>query len=240
MKLKKRTLREKVKDDKLNENPQYRFFRDEILKGYQLDTMYDTGEITVFRNSKKTVRAVRRLIKFVYNIEESQPTILEYFVDALTGKTEFKSYNSIDVINKAIENEASKIKSIEESYDKYIPMDNFMMKTTELFKNKVDEIVSKGFVLGYKIMNLNWKTKTIMSHQMSLDNKLLEDHIMIHTEFSNKFFWDNIDISMEDLSSTPDHFFIKPIWDEELGVWKEGATPEEINREFDKYFKKEN
>ena len=237
---KEKKSKAEIIDETLRENPQYRFYRDEILKDYKLDTMYDTGEITVFRGRKRTIRAVRRLIKFGYDVENSQPIIFEYFVDALTKSSTYKSYNSIDVINKAIENEASKIKSIEESYDKYIPMDNFMMKTTELFKNKVDEIVSKGFVLGYKIMNLNWKTKTIMSHQMSLDNKLLEDHIVIHTEFSNKFFWDNIDISMEDLSSTPDHFFIKPIWDEELGVWKEGATPEEINREFDKYFKKEN
>lgn len=222
-------------DETLRENPQYRFYRDEILKDYVLDTMYDTGEITAFRGRKRTIRAVRRLIKFGYDVENSQPIIFEYFVDALTKSSTYKSYNSIDAITKAIELESSKIKSIENAYEKYIPMDNFMMKTSELFKNKVDEVVEKGYVLGYRIMNLNWKIVTVLNHQMNLDTKLLEDHIVIHTPFSSKFFWDNIDISIED--TEPDTFFLKPIWDEELGIWKEGATPEEINQEFKKYFK---
>ena len=230
-----RKSKAEIIDETLRENPQYRFFMDEILKGYKLDTMYDTGEITVFRNNKRTLRAVRRMIKFIYDVENMQPTILEYYVDAITKKTDYKSYNSIDVIHKAIEVESSKIKSIEDAYDNYIPMDNFMMKTSELFKNKVDEIVNKGFVLGYRIMNLNWKIVTILNHQMSLESKLMEDHIVIHTPFSNQFFWDNIDISMEDFDL--DQFFVKPEWDEELCIWKEGATPEEIDKEFKKYFK---
>lgn len=232
---KEKKSKAEIIDGTLRENPQYRFYRDEILKDYKLDTMYDTGEITVFRGRKRTIRAVRRLIKFGYDVENSQPIIFEYFVDALTKSSTYKSYNSIDAITKAIELESSKIKSIEEAYTKYIPMDNFMMKTSELFKNKVDEIVEKGYVLGYRIMNLNWKIVTVLNHQMNLDTKLLEDHIVIHTPFSSTFFWDNIDMSIED--TEPDTFFLKPIWDEELGVWKEGATPEEINQEFKKYFK---
>ena len=232
---KEKKSKAEIIDETLRENPQYRFYRDEILKDYKLDTMYDTGEITVFRGRKRTIRAVRRLIKFGYDVENSQPIIFEYFVDALTKSSTYKSYNSIDVITKAIELESSKIKSIENAYEKYIPMDNFMMKTSELFKNKVDEIVEKGYVLGYRIMNLNWKIVTVLNHQMNLDTKLLEDHIVIHTPFSSTFFWDNIDISIED--TEPDTFFLKPIWDEELGIWKEGATPEEIQQEFKKYFK---
>ena len=232
---KEKKSKAEIIDETLRENPQYRFYRDEILKDYKLDTMYDTGEITVFRGRKRTIRAVRRLIKFGYDVENSQPIIFEYFVDALTKSSTYKSYNSIDAITKAIELESSKIKSIEEAYTKYIPMDNFMMKTSELFKNKVDEIVEKGYVLGYRIMNLNWKIVTVLNHQMNLDTKLLEDHIVIHTPFSSTFFWDNIDMSIED--TEPDTFFLKPIWDEELGVWKEGATPEEIQQEFKKYFK---
>ena len=232
---KEKKSKAEIIDGTLRENPQYRFYRDEILKDYKLDTMYDTGEITVFRGRKRTIRAVRRLIKFGYDVENSQPIIFEYFVDALTKSSTYKSYNSIDVITKAIEIESSKIKSIEEAYTKYIPMDNFMMKTSELFKNKVDEIVEKGYILGYRIMNLNWKIVTVLNHQMNLDTKLLEDHIVIHTPFSSTFFWDNIDISIED--TEPDTFFLKPIWDEELGIWKEGATPEEIQQEFKKYFK---
>ena len=232
---KEKKSKAEIIDETLRENPQYRFYSDEILKDYKLDTMYDTGEITVFRGRKRTIRAVRRLIKFGYDVENSQPIIFEYFVDALTKSSTYKSYNSIDVITKAIELESSKIKSIENAYEKYIPMDNFMMKTSELFKNKVDEIVEKGYVLGYRIMNLNWKIVTVLNHQMNLDTKLLEDHIVIHTPFSSTFFWDNIDISIED--TEPDTFFLKPIWDEELGIWKEGATPEEIHQEFKKYFK---
>ena len=232
---KEKKSKAEIIDETLRENPQYRFYRDEILKDYKLDTMYDTGEITVFRGRKRTIRAVRRLIKFGYDVENSQPIIFEYFVDALTKSSTYKSYNSIDAITKAIELESSKIKSIENAYEKYIPMDNFMMKTSELFKNKVDEIVEKGYVLGYRIMNLNWKIVTVLNHQMNLDTKLLEDHIIIHTPFSSTFFWDNIDISIED--TEPDTFFLKPIWDEELGIWKEGATPEEIQQEFKKYFK---
>ena len=232
---KEKKSKAEIIDETLRENPQYRFYRDEILKDYKLDTMYDTGEITVFRGRKRTIRAVRRIIKFGYDVENSQPIIFEYFVDALTKSSTYKSYNSIDAITKAIELESSKIKSIEEAYTKYIPMDNFMMKTSELFKNKVDEIVEKGYVLGYRIMNLNWKIVTVLNHQMNLDTKLLEDHIVIHTPFSSTFFWDNIDMSIED--TEPDTFFLKPIWDEELGIWKEGATPEEINQEFKKYFK---
>lgn len=226
MKLKKKNIREKVKDEKLNESPQYRFFRDEILKDYQLDTLYNTGEITVYRNNKRTVKAVRRMVKFLYDIENDQPTIYEYYVDALTNESNLKSYNNINIITDKIEAEAKSVKSLEDAYNRYIPMDNFMMRTVNQFKDKVEEIVTKEISIGYRVINLNWKTITVTPLKMSAGDKLLEDHIIIHTSFSDKFFWDNIPIDISDIENAESIIDISGELDEES-----------INREFNKYFK---
>lgn len=218
-----------------DESPQYKFFKDEIIKGYEINKIYDTGEISIFKNTNKTVKAVRRLIKFMYDMEKEQPVIMEYYVDAITKDSNLKTYNSIEIINKEIEKESSKIKTLEDIH--YIPMDNLMIKTTELFKQKVDEIVDRGFVLGFRIMNLKWQITTALHHKLDIKNKIMDDHIMIHTVFSNKFFWDGVDVSMTDTDA--EQFMFKPEWDEVSKSWKEGATAEEINKEFAKYFKGE-
>ena len=129
------------------------------------------------------------------------------------------------IITDKIEAEAKSVKSLEDAYNRYIPMDNFMMRTVNQFKDKVEEIVTKEISIGYRVINLNWKTITVTPLKMSAGDKLLEDHIIIHTSFSDKFFWDNIPIDISDIET-------------ESIIDISGELDEEsINREFNKYFK---
>lgn len=228
-----RTIKKKklsIEKKNIEESIQYKFFIEKILNGHKPDFLYDTGEITVFKYNK-SLRAVRKMIKIKYDKVNEQPMILEYFVDAFTKKNQFTSYSSLEKINEKIKLEASHVHSLVEAVNRYFPMDNFMMKTSEIFKNKIDEIMEIG-QLGFKVISLNWKVTTVANHNCDIKSKLLEDHIVIHTPFSTNFFWDDIELTPDEIKSLS----MEHQNDQDLEKWIKVLNPDEVDSEFKKYF----